>query len=118
MNITETTQQIEAVYDAQASLFRVLDHPARLAILQILRGGEHCVCHVEAALGMRQAYISQHLMILREAGLVEDRREGRMVFYRAIRPEIYRVIDAMSRLTGKLVDLTSAADCPCPKCKE
>ena len=56
-------------YEAQAQWLKVLTHPARLAILNILRDGEHCVCHMEAHLGYRQAYISQQLMVLREAGI-------------------------------------------------
>jgi DNA-binding transcriptional ArsR family regulator len=46
-------------FDESAKLFKTLMHPARLEILEILREGEHCVCHIEAALGYRQAYISQ-----------------------------------------------------------
>ena len=38
-----------------AALFKLLSHPSRLAILQVLRDGEECVCHLEAALGLRQA---------------------------------------------------------------
>ena len=68
-------------YEAQAQLLKVLTHPARLAILDILRDGEHCVCHMEAHLGFRQAYISQQLMVLKEAGLIQDRRDGWNVFY-------------------------------------
>ncbi|MGZ7212499.1 ArsR/SmtB family transcription factor, partial [Streptococcus pyogenes] len=57
-------------YRKQAQFFKILMHPTRLAILDILRGGEQCVCHMEAYLGLRQAHISQHLMALREVGLV------------------------------------------------
>jgi ArsR family transcriptional regulator len=59
-------------YQTQAQLFKVLMHPTRLAILEELRGGEQCVCHMESKFGLRQAYISQHLMVLRDAGLVTD----------------------------------------------
>jgi DNA-binding transcriptional ArsR family regulator len=58
----------------QADLFRALMHPARLAILDLLRAGEACVCHLEAHLGYRQAYLSQQLAILRTAGLIRDSR--------------------------------------------
>ncbi|MEW6406696.1 MAG: permease [Chloroflexota bacterium] len=46
----------------------ILMHPARLGILDLLREGEACVCHMEAVFGYRQAYISQQLMVLRDAG--------------------------------------------------
>ncbi len=100
-----------------AQLFKLLGHPARLAILNILRDGEQCVCHLEAVLGYRQAYISQHLMSLREAGLVQDRREGPNVFYRVAEPAIFRVIDAASAAGQSAVAPAARhADCPCPKC--
>ncbi|MBC6935412.1 MAG: ArsR family transcriptional regulator [Chloroflexi bacterium] len=73
-------------YDDLALVFRALAHPVRLHILDLLRGGEICVCQIEAALGKRQAYISQQLMVLREAGLVETRKEGLQVFYRLVSP--------------------------------
>lgn len=63
-------------YKTQSDLLKAISHPARLAILDILRGGEQCVCHIEAALNLRQAYISQQLMTLKDAGLVESRRDG------------------------------------------
>lgn len=107
-------------YETQAKLFKVLMHPARLAILDLLREGEECVCHMEAYLGYRQAYISQQLMVLREAGLVEDRREGWNIFYRVIKPEIYSVIDAAVKVTGEkntTLSLKHAGhSCTCPKC--
>jgi ArsR family transcriptional regulator len=57
-----------------AFLLRVLGQPERLSILLLIGKGEACVCHLEAALGLRQAYISQHLMALREANIVIARR--------------------------------------------
>ena len=111
-------------YDEQSKLFKALMHPVRLAILDELRGGEQCVCHLEAALGYRQAYISQHLMVLREAGLVQDVRDGWNIFYRVVQPTVYQVIDASAGLST--VDYSGAtqpsrvrnprAGCPCPKC--
>jgi DNA-binding transcriptional ArsR family regulator len=56
--------------EPEARLFRILSNPARLDLLACLRDGEACVCHLEAALGLRQAYISQQLAVLRQAGLV------------------------------------------------
>ena len=107
-------------YKYQAALFKALMHPARLAILDILRDGEECVCHMEAVLGYRQAYISQHLSVLREAGLVQDRRDGWNVFYQVIKPEIYTALDVTTALSGERhhKDQTMPANaCPCPKCR-
>ncbi len=104
-------------YDTPAKYFNVLRHPARLAILEALRGGEQCVCHLEAMLDFRQAYISQQLMVLREAGLVQDRRDGLNIFYHVVQPQLYEVIDAARRLSGEPGGaLPPSPDCTCPKC--
>ena len=111
-------------FEEQAALYKALSHPVRLAILEILREGEECVCHMEAALGLRQAYISQQLMVLRDIGLVENRRDGWNSFYYVLKPEIFAVLDAACRMYGKSPTaraaasqlITSPADCNCPKC--
>lgn len=111
------------IYYTASQLFKVLMHPTRLAILNMLRDGEQCVCHMESAFGLRQAHISQHLMVLRDAGLVSDRRDGWNNFYRVIRPEIYQVIDAANAFSGLSTDQAVSGftiakhDCSCPKCK-
>ena len=104
--------------EAQTQIFKVLTHPARIAILNILRDGEHCVCHMETYLGYRQAYISQQLSVLREAGLIQDRRDGWNIFYRVINPHIYEVLDAVQSLTGPTGQVLVQPDvlCTCPHC--
>lgn len=112
-------------YESQAKLFKALNHPTRLAILDLLRDGEQCVCHLEAHLGLRQAYISQQLMILREVGLVQDRRDGWNIFYHVVKTEIYEIIDLALRMNdGSKATVRYAVeakisnpDCPCPKCQ-
>lgn len=101
--------------------FKALGHPVRLAILDALRGGEQCVCHLESALGMRQAYISQQLAVLKEAGLVQDRRDGWNIYYLVSSPEIYAVIDAAREIPGARGKLPTrlavrSVRCFCPKC--
>ncbi len=105
---------------SQAALFKTLSHPVRLSILEILRDGEQCVCHMEATLGRRQSYISQHLIVLREAGILAVRQEGWNVYYHVVKPEIFGVLDAMYAATGKRVTIAhrhAAAECSCPKCQ-
>ena len=101
-------------------IFKSLAHPTRLAILDILRGQEQCVCHIEAVLGQRQAYISQHLMVLREAGLVADRRDGSRIYYRVVRPEVYQLLDSSAALLAQGERESYPAkveNCPCPHCQ-
>lgn len=112
-------------YTAEAKIFKIMMHPARLAILELLRGGEECVCHLEAVLGFRQAYISQHLTLMKEVGLVEDRREGWNSYYRVIHPELFEIIELAMQMSGtarlpiaQFNDLVQTnSTCGCPKCK-
>lgn len=104
-----------------SKLFKALMHPARLAILDVLRDGEQCVCHMEAMLGYRQAYVSQQLSALREAGLVADRRDGWNMYYRVIEPQVYDVVDTARRMMGDARSAArrkpaASAPCACPRC--
>jgi DNA-binding transcriptional ArsR family regulator len=104
--------------ELQAQIFKILSLPARIAILYLLRDGEHCVCHMEAHLGLRQSYISQQLGVLREAGLIQDRRDGWNIYYRVVNPQIYAVLDTVQKLTGQ-TDVNyfqSEVICECPHC--
>jgi DNA-binding transcriptional ArsR family regulator len=117
MSTASTTST--GAYDRQAAVCRALSHPARLAILDSLRGGEQCVCHVEAALGLRQAYISQQLRVLRKAGLVSDRRDGWNIFYRLSDPETSDLITILNSRAGMRARRHASRRpraCPCPKC--
>ena len=66
---------------AHARMFHALSDERRLRILAELRGGEQCVCDLQAELGMAQSLLSFHLKALREAGLVRVRRNGRWSHY-------------------------------------
>jgi ArsR family transcriptional regulator len=67
--------------DSASRLFHALSDPTRLAILQRLRFGERCVCDLTDALDAAQSRLSFHLKVLKEVGLVTDRREGRWMYY-------------------------------------
>src|SRR3954447_13812994 len=62
-------------------LFHALSDSTRLAILQRLRFGERCVCDLTDALDAAQSRLSFHLKVLKDAGLVTDRKEGRWMYY-------------------------------------
>lgn len=104
-----------------AELFKVLAHPARVQIVLALVDGEACVCHLEAILGLRQANLSQHLMALRQAGVLLDRRDGRFVFYRLADPAMLSLVMNAARLSGDELPVfgmtTEAIVCSCPVCE-
>ena len=68
-------------FDRAARLFQALSDPTRLALIDRLRAGERCVCELQDALDAAQSRLSFHLRVLKEAGLVTDRREGRWSYY-------------------------------------
>jgi DNA-binding transcriptional ArsR family regulator len=82
------------VHEAKASLFRVLGHPARVRILELLRGGERSVGALQTDLGLDSGGTSQHLAALRRIGLVESRREGTSVFYRVGDERVFDLLEA------------------------
>jgi ArsR family transcriptional regulator len=92
-------------------------HPARLAILLSIGNEEACVCHLEALLGKRQAYISQHLMALRDAGILRTRREGKFIFYRLRDPMLLKLIELAAKMENvDISDVPTSATCNCPNC--
>lgn len=75
--------------------FRALAEPARLHILQALRGGEHTVSELVLATGLFTANLSKHLQLLHKAGFLTRRKEGLHVFYRLAHEEDMDVCDIM-----------------------
>jgi len=113
-------------FKAQAQLFRALSHPVRLRILDILSHQEACVCHLTAILGKRQPYVSQQLATLREAGLVTDRRDGTLIYYRLDDDLLAALLDQGKAVVKGLEGETLAFapvpkealdNCPCPRCQ-
>ena len=81
---------------AQARLFRDLGHPLRLRILCLLaREGRQCVCRMLPELEVPQPTLSRHLAILRDHGLIEDDREGTMVFYQIADDSVLAVMSTV-----------------------
>ncbi len=86
----------------QARLTALAD-PTRLAILALLRGRDHCVCHLVDALGLKQSVVSHHVGVLRRAGLVTSwphPADRRWLYYRLDRSALSRVASYL----GWLVD--------------
>ena len=91
----------------------------RVQILLAIGTGEACVCHLESLLELRQAYISQQLMILRKKKIITSRREGKYIFYRLVNPVILEVVRTAAEIVGvpkgSLV-IQDHSNCECPKC--
>ena len=86
---------MEARASEAASLLKTLAHPARLMLACTLAEGEYAVGELEEKLGIRQPTLSQQLGVLRDAGVVETRREAKQIFYRLSEAKAARLIEAL-----------------------
>ena len=110
----------------EKSISRLLDtigKPPRILILMAIGEGEACVCHLEAALGFKQAYISQNLMALRKAKLLKSRREGRFIYYQVSDHRLLTLIKKAGEIAGipdeeirALETSSRLPNCCCPNC--
>jgi DNA-binding transcriptional ArsR family regulator len=93
----------------QAKTAKALAHPTRIAILEMLRRGEFCVCEMGPELGASQANVSQHLAVLRDSHLVVARREGMRMMYRVTDERVFRVLDLMGSIAHNQLDAACQA---------
>jgi DNA-binding transcriptional ArsR family regulator len=88
-------QNLLRVY--KASVFQALGHPTRIAVVELLRNGELSAGELQERLGIEQANLSQHLAILRNRQILNNRKEGNQVFYSLRNPVLVEVLDIMRR---------------------
>ena len=93
--IEEIPEIDPTILDRASRVIRVLGHPLRLRILNLLEGSERNVTELVVATGVSQAAVSQQLRILRSEGIVDDRREGSRVFYRITEPKVSMILDCI-----------------------
>lgn len=91
--MAQATSAISAV-----RLFHALSDPTRLRIVRKLKHGERCVCELTDALDAAQSRLSFHLKVLKDAGLVSDRREGRWIYYELRREALEELSESVSEL--------------------
>lgn len=75
-----------------AETLRVVSHPARLRIVEILVDGERSVTAIQESLGITQSQTSQHLSNMRVRGVLKCRKDGNMVYYSIANPDVVKVI--------------------------
>ena len=68
--------------DQFIGIMESLSDPIRINILELMMGGEVCVCDIVKITGLSQSKISYHIKILKDSGLISDRQEGRWVYYK------------------------------------
>src|SRR5271157_1120373 len=86
---------MDEVYRLQAEVLKTISNPKRLEIIHLLADGPREVSRLAEELGISQPNVSQHLALMRSAGLVESERDGREVRYRLSDPEIICACETM-----------------------
>ncbi len=101
-------------YQDVCDVLQVFSHPVRLQILDELRTGEACVCHLQELVHRPQPYVSQQLGQLREAELVADRQDGLFVYYSLVDSDVERIVEVM---LGPPEARGPIEACSCPRCE-
>src|SRR5579859_2306822 len=91
--------------------FRALSDETRLRIVDLLRGGEQCVCELQSSLDLGQSLLSFHLKTLKDAGLVTDRREGRWAYYALNAEAFAQLEEVVGGLPSKRLTVLAARCC-------
>jgi ArsR family transcriptional regulator, arsenate/arsenite/antimonite-responsive transcriptional repressor len=78
-------------------VFGALSDESRVRMLYALRHGELCVCQLIELLGLSPSTVSKHLSILRDAGLLDSRKEGRWVYYRMADETVFPILGKQAR---------------------
>lgn len=92
---------------------RALADPLRLRIVRLLAAEQMCTCHLVERTGARQTNVSNHLRVLREAGLVEAEPAGRYTYYRLVPGPLFALADSLSGLAVQARDEETIRR-PCP----
>ena len=99
------------IYVLKGEFFRILGHPVRVRILELLKEGERSVGDLQEALGLDSSGTSQHLGALRRQGLLESRRGGTSFYYSVRDPRMFQLLEtARQILSSNLADRQSLLD--------
>jgi ArsR family transcriptional regulator len=91
-------KKISVTFEEGASLLRVLGHPTRLQILQILTEEDHCVKNIWERLGLNQANVSQHLTMMKHRGILKAERKGGRMCYSIRDKKAVQILDLLRSL--------------------
>jgi ArsR family transcriptional regulator len=86
----------QELYARQAEIVKALAHPARLAVVDFLKDGEKCVCHIAEYVGSEQSNLSKHLSVMSAAGVLSQRKEGLNVYYRLRCPCVHEFVSCVT----------------------
>ncbi|MDH7506457.1 MAG: metalloregulator ArsR/SmtB family transcription factor [Candidatus Thermoplasmatota archaeon] len=87
---------------SEVEIFKALGDPTRLKILECIRNKEKCICEIIPYTGKSQPNVSQHLKVLKNAGIVDERKDGTRIIIKAVNNKIFDIIDKVKNISNKL----------------
>lgn len=97
----------ELAYKIKADFLKVLAHPLRLQIIELLRKGEQKVGAIAENLGIPQSSLSRHLLVLREAGILKSKQKGTTIYYGIENNEIFQLLRPIAQMLRKKLKKTA-----------
>lgn len=94
----------QSQFEARAQIVKAMAHPSRLYIVDELSRGERCVCEITALVGADISTVSKHLSVLKKVGIVADRKDGLMVYYRLKTPcimQFFECVESVQQANGR-----------------
>jgi len=88
----------ERILELKTEVLKALAQPTRLKILELLRHGERCICEIIPAINGEQSNVSRHISLMQKSHLVTTRRDGVKVMVKVTDPEIFNILDRVSRM--------------------
>ena len=99
----------DLVYKIKADFLKVLAHPVRLQVIELLKSGEQNVGAIAKRLGVPQPSLSQHLMLLKEADILKSKQQGTVIYYSIEDAEIFQVLRPVAEMLRKKLRKTEIA---------
>ncbi len=83
---------------SEIEVYKALADPTRLKILEFIKDGEKCICEIIPHTGKSQPNVSQHLKVMKYAGIINERKDGTRIMIKPSDKDIYKIIDQVKRL--------------------
>jgi len=82
----------------EVNVFKALSDPTRLKILECIQKGERCICEIIPYTKKSQPCVSQHLKVMKNAGIIDERKDGTRIMIKASNPEIFEIIKQVKKM--------------------
>ena len=82
----------------EVNVFKALADPTRLKILECIKNDEKCICKIIPYTGKSQPCVSQHLKVMKHAGIIDERKDGTKIMIKASSDKIFKIIDHVKKL--------------------